>query len=491
MSIFWATALGGLTSAVAVTIVSLTIMRPAMRRMLSPYMRRLVTDGYQDNLLGVVNALRRVGGQNFVETMMRAATGECIQRPLGSPLPLSPWEQLLLQPVYLTPRLPTPDEIEIDTKTVIGPRAARPLACDIPILIAAMSYGGALSVKAKIALAKGASRAGTATNSGESYLADEREHARRLIVQHHRGLWPNGTMQRPELLERADAIEIHLGQGAQAAAAMRTPARSIDPRMRAVYGLERGQEERIATRFRDVQSADDFVRMVHDLKARADVPVGVKVGVSGYIERDLGVFLEAGVDFVTVDGAEGGTHGGPTTLQDDVGLPTLYGIARADAYLRQVGGRDRLSLIAAGGLTTPGRYIKAMALGADAVYIGTVALVAALTRQMKKTLPWEPPFDLVLQAEERRWHRAFDVDRAALHLANYLASAMADIRYTVQVLGKRGVHEVDRDDLVALSFDLGQAVGVRTAWQAPEGDPDTVDRVPCAPVSGRARPGRT
>jgi methylamine---glutamate N-methyltransferase subunit C len=477
MSTVWAEILGGLATAVAIGVISLLVMRPALKMLLAPILTRFVNDSYEDNLFGTLTVMRHVGGQTFGETMMRASQGVPLSRPMGSPLTLSPWDQLLLQPVYLTPRLPTRDESEIETRTVIGPRAERPLECAIPILIAGMSYGGALSVKAKLALAKGANQAGTATNSGESYLPEERQAAERLIVQHHRGLWANSTMNRPELLDSADAIEIQLGQGAQAAAAMRTPANLINKKMRGVYGLSEGEEERLSSRFADVASGADFVRYVRELKGRTAVPVGVKVGVSAYVERELDIFLEAGVDFVTLDGAEGGTHGGPPTLQDDVGLPTLYAIARADAYLRQVGARDRVTLIAAGQLTTPGRFLKAMALGADAVYIGTVALIAMLTSQMKKTLPWEPPSDLIMEADGGTFERAFDVDEGAGNLARYLESTMGDIRYTLQALGRGNVHELSREDLVALTSDLASAVGVPTAWSVLGADREAFERL--------------
>lgn len=485
----WTQLLGGLLTAVVLTLLALILMRPAARMLLAPYLTRLVRDRYTENLFGVVNVMRHVGAQAFVETMMRAAQGVPISRPMGSPLALSPWDQLLLQPVYLTPRLPTPDASAIDMTTAIGPRAGRPLRCAIPILIAGMSYGGALSLGAKLALAKGANLAGTATNSGESYLPEERQAAERLIVQHHRGLWANGTMARPELLDAADAIEIQLGQGAQAAAAMRTPASEINPKMRTVYGLRAGEDERLASRFANVSAATGLAALVCALRERTPVPIGVKVGVSAYIERELDIFLEAGVDFVTVDGAEGGTHGGPPTLQDDVGLPTLYGIARADSHLRRVGARDTVSLLAAGQLTTPGRFLKAMALGADAVYIGTVAVVATLTSQMKKTLPWEPPYDLVMEAGAGRWEKAFDVEQGGQDLARYLASAVGDMRYALQALGRAGVHELSREDLVALTAELAAAVSVRPAWRAPEGRREARERLLGSPAGDGRRQG--
>lgn len=470
MSVFWAEMFGGLASAVALTVIGLLLSRPMARWMLSPMLTRFVNDPYPENLFATLTVLRHVGPQTLGETLMRATSPEPISRPMGSPLTLSPWNDLLLQPVYLTPRLPTPETVEIDTRTVIGPNAEQPLPLSMPLLIAGMSYGGALSVPAKIALAKGANLAGTATCSGESYLPEEREVAERLIVQHCRGCWPASSMNHPDLLRHADAIEVQIGQGAQAGAAMWTPAHNVHGRMGDVYGLKRGQDERLATRFTHVDSARDFVRMLRDLKREFPIPMGVKVGAGAYLERELDIFLEGGVDFVTVDGAEGGTHGSPPALQDDVGLPTLYAVSRVDRYLRRVGARDRVTVIAAGQMTSPGRFAKAMALGADAIYLGTVSLLAILSDQMKKTLPWEPPTDLVMQATKKHWRKAFDPDASSVRLANYLRSCTAEMCYVAQALGYRSLSEIGREDLCALTSDLARAVGVRTAWEEPEDD---------------------
>jgi glutamate synthase domain-containing protein 2 len=469
MSPFWVVFWGALAALAVLGLAVLAIWRPAVRSLLNiaadSVVGRMVKDTYTENVFGVLNAMRHAGGQTFFETMMRAATGKPVPRPMGSPLHPSPWEQLLFQPVYLRPRLPTPEGTRIGTATTIGPRAPKPLRVDIPILIAGMSYGGALSVEAKVALARGANLAGTATNSGESYLPEERRAAERLILQHHRGLWPNGTMNRPELLKNADAVEIQLGQGAQAAAAMKTMPPGINEKMREAYGVDRGEPAGLATRFRGVDSPQGFVEMVRRLKRELQVPVGVKLGVSDYIEEDLDVFLDAGVDFVTVDGSEGGTHGGPPTLQDDVGLPTMHGLVRADDHLRRAGARDRVTLIAAGQLTTPGKMLKALALGADAVYVGTAAVVALMAEQIQKAMPVEPAFDLVMHGATARWNRALDVETAAQNLANYLQSCMADVAFVVQSLGKRSVRELDRGDLVALEPAVADLCGVRLAWR--------------------------
>jgi glutamate synthase domain-containing protein 2 len=116
----------------------------------------------------------------------------------------------------------------------------------------------------------------------------------------------------------------------------------------------------------------------------------MKLAATHHLEKELDVAADAGVDFVSVDGAEGGTHGSTPTLQDDVGLPSIYAIARARRHLKRLGLTGKVSLLAGGGLITPGQFLKALALGADAVYIGTVAMLALVAQQITKVTPVKP-----------------------------------------------------------------------------------------------------
>lgn len=152
-----------------------------------------------------------------------------------------------------------------------------------------------------------------------------------------------------------------------------------------------------------------------------------------------------------------------------MGLPTLFGLVRADNYLRAQGVRDRLSLIAAGRLTTPGTILKALALGADAVDIGTMAIIALLSGQMTKALPGAPPYNLVMHAASHQWKRALNVEEGAHYLAQYLQSVRDEMCCVVQSLGKGAVSELDRTDLAALSPGLAAFAGVAYVGQAAEG----------------------
>ncbi|NLM36949.1 MAG: FMN-binding glutamate synthase family protein, partial [Firmicutes bacterium] len=131
-------------------------------------------------------------------------------------------------------------------------------------------------------------------------------------------------------------------------------------------------------------------------------------------------------------------------------------------YLEEKGVRDRVSLIAAGGLLSPDHFLKAMALGADAVYIGTAAVMAMIHTQMVETSPFEPPTQLVLYSG--RLKDQLDIDRAAQSLTNYLNSCIAEMVLGAVALGKKALSEVDRHDLCALTSAVAEITGVELAY---------------------------
>jgi glutamate synthase domain-containing protein 2 len=479
MPTFWTVFFAVLAAAVAVGLVLLAVMptldRYLMNRLADRLLRAVVDTKYPMNLASFLSLARRANPQVFLENMLRAEKPTALERPMGTPLEFSPWDQLKFNPAQVH-RLPTPEDVAIATDVTLGPRAARPLHVAIPILITGMSYGGALSARTKRALALGANQAGTATNTGENFLPDERRAAERLIVQYHRGDWPLSAQHHPEWLEQADAIEIQIGQGAQAGVSLRSRAANVTPEMQAVMGLKPGEDAVIRSRLQGVDGPRDLIRLVRDLKDRYPVPVGVKLAPSGRLADDLAYLVEAEPHFLTLDGGEGGTHGGPPILQDDFGLPLMAAIHWTDQYLREQRVRHRVQIIAAGGLRTPGHFLKAMALGADAVYIGFAALMAMAASQAVRVLPWAPPEALFYESGPKK--DRLDVDRAAEGLANFLKAATDEMRYGAMALGHTALADVSRDDLIGLDPWTAAIAGV----------PSMVEPRPIVSVPDLARP---
>ena len=432
----------------------------ALMKMLDPMTDemtvKMMTEEYSDNPFVMATIAEKLSPRALMEAAMRAESGKELARPLGSPVMLSPWTKLYLNPRQLF-HLPSVDYTSIEMKTVIGPRAARPLALELPVLVTGMSYGGSLSLPMKMALAKGTAMAGTATNTGESAVTnEERDAAKYLIGQYHRGGWLSG----PEQLSRLDAIEIQLGQGAWGGAVDEPiEGSTIGEHLRQAWHLEKGQDTIIQSRMPGKDTTQDIITMVNKMKAQFDVPVGVKIAATDYIEYELAVVAQTKADYIVIDGAEGGTAGSPPTLQDDLGLPTLHGLVRAVDFLEANDLRDRFSLIIAGGMTTPGHFLKALALGADAVYIGSIALMAAMHTQAVKTLPQAPPSQLALY--KGKMNDKLDIDSAAHHLSNFLMSCRTEMQLALQAMGKQSVSELGRDDLVAMERDLAEFANIR------------------------------
>lgn len=414
------------------------------------YVKEVFTKEYGDNPFIGVTSVQKIGAKNIVEAEIRATTGQVLKLPYGGNLRLSPWDKLLLSPKQLF-SLPTASLNEIKTETVIGKNAKRPLVLSMPIMLTGMSYGGSLSLNMKIALAKASKIVGTSTNTGESTLAKEvRKHSKYVIGQINRA----GLMNE-ESLSQVDAIEIQFGQGAWGGAVESvTKSDEIDSRLRKDWHLKRGEDKFFASRMEGINGREDLVSFVDNLKMKYDVPVGIKIAASNYIEKELEVITNTNCDFITIDGCEGGTAVAPPTLEDNLGLPTLYALIRASKYLKEQNLKDKFDLIIAGGLSNPGHFLKALALGADAVYIGSIALFAAIHTQAITALPESPPTQLALNTG--KYKEDLDINKATKSLSNFLYSCNEEMKLALQALGKTTYKELANNDLVSLDKDIAE-----------------------------------
>lgn len=171
------------------------------------------------------------------------------------------------------------------------------------------------------------------------------------------------------------------------------------------------------------------------------------------------------MDFVAIDGAEGGTHRSPPVIADDFGIPTVHALVRAARFLERAGVRGQVSLIVGGGLRTPGEMLKALALGADAVYIGTAALMAVAHSQLTRAVPFEPVTSLVFATG--RLADRFDPQLGAQSLANFLRSCAAEMAEAARALGKRRLRDIGREDLVARDREAAETLGLPPSWCPP------------------------
>lgn len=444
--------------------LSLLLWRPVVNWGIDAFIKRLMKDPYPENIGEMYNVFAKVGVQNLLEADWRGTSGTILKRPFGSPVQRSPWDKLLLNPVYLS-RHPVVESVAIDTQVVLGPIAKRPLYIDLPILIAGMSYGIGLSINAKVALAKAAEKAGTATNTGAGpFLPEERKHTKKLIIQYHRGNWA----KEEAVLRQADMIEIQLGYGALGSGPVFYPPGDLSPELHDYLNLPSSEgllEEAGVPNHRKPTELSELVSYLRRLTNGA--PIGIKFGATHYLERELAIMTAANIDFLTIDGAEAGIHYGPG-LTDDVGLPTLPALCRTVNFLRHNGFKDKISVIISGGMVTPGQFLKALALGADAVAIGTIAIVALTHNQNTKVLPWEPLTELVYDLGKSK--RKFNVEQGATSAANFLKSCNQEIVLGMRNLGWTSFKQLSVNDLVALTPEIASMTGAQLGLFTPGQD---------------------
>src|SRR5688572_22225845 len=261
-----------------------------------------------------------------------------------------------------------------DTDVVLGTRHAKtPLHLKIPITIAGMSFG-ALSQTAKEALGRGASEVGTSTTTGDGGMTpEERGHSSILVYQ----LLPSRYGMNPDDLRKADAIEIVIGQGAKPGGGGMLLGQKISSRVAEMRTLPEGIDQRSACRHPDWTGPDDLEIKILELREITDweKPIYVKVGASRPY-YDTALAIKAGADVVVLDGMQGGTAATQDVFIENVGIPTLGAIRPAVQALIDLDMHRKVQLIVSGGIRNGADVAKALALGADAVSIGTAALIA-------------------------------------------------------------------------------------------------------------------
>jgi glutamate synthase domain-containing protein 2 len=449
---------GALLAFICILIFVLLFARPMIQWMIGRFTKRLMSDRYAENIWEMVTALTKISPRIVIENSLRATTGGVIERPFGSPRKFLNFDGLVFSPAQLA-TLPAAETHPVDMRLTIGPQARKPLTLDIPLLAGAMGYGIGVSEKVKIAIGKATAAVGTSTNSGEGpLLPEERAYAKYYILQYSSGHWA----KEPNVLRQADAIEIHIGQGATAGAASFIPSEFLQGRASEL--LQSPDEEFlvIPSRHSEINKPEDLRSLVDRLREITDgVPIGVKICASAKLEADLEVAIQAGVDFISIDGGQAGTKGGAPILEDDFGLPTIFALSRAVQYLKKRGVKERITLLSGGGYSTPGDCLKAIALGADGVYMGTALLWAMTHDQVTKAIPWEPPTQLAFYPGALK--DEFNEDEAAVYLENFFVSCVEEMKVAIRALGKTSIREVNADDLVALDEWTSKVTKVRLA----------------------------
>ncbi len=390
---------------------------------------------------------------------------------------LPTFDDLTFVPATMT-RLPLEGYRETcDTTTILGGGRGlveKPIELKIPIYIASMSFG-ALSASAKASLGYGASKAGTMTCTGEGgMLEEEREASQRLVYQ----MSPARYGVDLDHLRRADGIEIVVGQGAKPGTGGLLLGMKVSPRVSEMRTLPEGVDQRSTIRHPDFLGADDLAVKIEELRIATNyqVPIFIKMGATRP-RFDVAVAAKAGADVVVLDGAEGGTGASPEMLLNHTGVPTMSAIRAGREALDDCGMSGKVTLVVAGGIRTGVDAAKCIALGADAVMIGNGAMIAAGCNSPRYLEDYEAlgtspgachhchtgrcPVGIATQDPEleKRMNPAAGAER----VARYLTAMTMEMTALAKACGKSSVHNLEVEDLRALSFQASAFTGVKMA----------------------------
>src|SRR5213594_184462 len=408
---------------------------------------------------------------------LKADLGRYRFRGFGTlrPRPLPSFDDLTFITCSLT-RIPLEGYRErCSTKTVLGTRFARkPIELDIPVMITGMSWG-ALSYNAKVALAKGATSVGSSNTTGDGgMLMAERENSRSLIYE----VLPSRYGINIHHMRTADAIELTIGQGAKPGTGGLLLGSKVSDVIARQRDLPIGVDQRSPARHPDFLGPDDMIIKVEELREATDwqVPIFIKMGASRVFD-DVKLAAKAGADVIVVDGMEGGTGASPAILQEHTGIPTLAAVCEARAALEECGLYGVVQLIIAGGIRDGVDAAKAIALGADAIYIGTAALIALncnkpIYVEDYRTLGTEPHFchhchtgrcPVGITTQDPELRRRLVVDEAAQRVYNFLHTMTLECQMLARACGKSDVHHLEPEDMAALSMEASAICGVPLA----------------------------
>jgi glutamate synthase domain-containing protein 2 len=395
------------------------------------------------------------------------------------------WDDLTFLPGTLTRFVIEGYREKCLTRTVLGPRAKRPLELDIPIYITGMSFG-ALSYEAKIALARGATMAGTATCSGEGgMIPDERRYSVKWYYQCIQSRYGFN----PHHLRLADACEFFIGQGCKVGLGGHLMGQKVTDQVAEMRSLPAGIDQRSPARHPDWLGPDDLALKIQEIREATnwEIPIQLKLGAARVYD-DVRMAAKTDPDMIYLDGMEGGTGAGPHLATEETGVPGIAAIRQARKALDDVDKSGEISLIYAGGIRNGGDGAKALALGADAVAIGHSALMAL---NCNKAIP-EADFEAEMGVEagycyhchtgrcpvgvttqDPKLRARLHPDDAAERVYNFLHCLAIECQMMARACGKTNVHSLEPEDLAALTMEASAMAMVPLAGtQHTVGRPD-------------------
>ncbi len=366
---------------------------------------------------------------------------------------LPDWNDIQIMVAQLH-RKPLFEDVAVGTKVIIGPEAKKPLELEIPLFVSDMSFG-ALSEEAKTAMAKGAELAGTGICSGEGgMLPDEQEANSRYFYE----LASAKFGYREELLARVQAFHFKCGQGAKTGTGGHLPGNKNTGRISEVRGIPEGQPAVSPPTFSDLNTVEDFKNFGDRVREiSGGIPIGYKLSAQ-HVEKDIDFALAGGADYIILDGRGGGTGAAPLLFRDHISVPTIPALARARHHLNKVGASGRVSLIITGGLRTHNDFVKALALGADAIALANSAMQAIGCVGARICNTNLCPAGIATQKPELR--KRLKVDHAAKRLQNYLEATTELMQVMARACGHNHLNQFNKNDLATWKKEMAEISGI-------------------------------
>lgn len=379
---------------------------------------------------------------------------------MGVPRHLLPhWDELQIMVAQMAAK-PLMEDVPVATELVVGPEAKRPLVLKIPLFVSDMSFGS-LSEEAKVALARGAERAGTGICSGEGGMLPEEQ------AENSRYLYELASARfgfEESLLAKVQAFHFKGGQGAKTGTGGHLPANKNVGKIARVRGIPEGQAAVSPPTFRELVTVADFRRFADRVRQLSGgIPVGFKLSAN-HVERDIGFALDAGADYIILDGRGGGTGAAPVMFRDHISVPTIPALARARRYLDEQGASGRVTLIITGGLRVPTDFAKALALGADGIAIANSAIQAIGCVAARICNTNNCPSGIATQNPELR--RRLDVESSAARLHRFLDAAVELMCVLARACGHDRLSGFAKSDLATWHRDMALLSGVAYAGYA-------------------------
>lgn len=374
-----------------------------------------------------------------------ASTGQSIITAMGTKKAVSPWDDVLILGGQLA-TIPLDKDAPVQTTTIIGKHAKKPMILESPLYISHMSFG-ALSKEMKIALAQASALHKTAMCSGEGgILPEEYEASYKYIFEYV----PNLYSVTDENLKKVDAIEIKIGQGTKPGMGGHLPGEKVTQEIAKIRGKKEGEDIISPSHFAQIKNKEDLKVLVEDLREKSEGrPIGIKIA-AGHIEKDLEIIGYAKPDFITIDGRGGATGASPKFIRDATTVPTLYALYRAKKYLKE--NNLDIDLVITGGLRISSDFVKALALGADAVALATSVMMAAGCQQYRICGSDRCPMGIATQDPILR--KRFSIEKSSQNIFNFLHASLEEMKTFARITGHDDIHAFEVQDLVTTSDEV-------------------------------------